>query len=385
MPRSFTIKQLKRLRFLVKPKGAKGFTLLELLVSMLIAALITVLLLGLVVELTQTNQQDAARTRVQQDMQAAMDYIAQDLREAVFVYNGACLNGITEPTTNANPPLPCSGVINANYLPDEVKKVVPVLAFWRTDPLPNKIRDLCADNVNGLSDKDNRMNQARVSCVSGNTYSLVLYGVDTSNPNNVWQGKARLVRYKLSQFPDQPDDENDQSVGYVNPVEDSKGASLAFQRWPLDKNNRNRQDDGEEAKKTGQPNTSQNPLQVLVDFVDDKGAIVVDEQGNYVGRSTPKCNGFANDVQGANALSPIASNNPNNPSNIYSFYACVTGGGVGDNTRTGENQEVQLTLIGNVTGQGGFFKSDAGDKNKDRLSPLQTRVLVRGVTNKPES
>jgi prepilin-type N-terminal cleavage/methylation domain-containing protein len=385
MARIFSLRQLKRLQVLLGFSKAKGFTLLELLVSMLIAALITVLLLGLVVELTQVNQQDAARTQVQQDMQSAMDYIAQDLREAVFVYNGACMRGQTEFILKGEPPTPtavnCSNLLS--YLPTDLtaNDRIPVLAFWRTDPIPQRIRELCRDNALQLSEADNPMNQAKVPCVAGNSYSLVVYLIDRSNPNNLWQGKARLARYKLGKFIDNPIDQNSQSTGYVNPAENSLGVELAFQSWPLnnDITRSDRRNVSTEAVRMGNPNTTENPIQVLVDFVDDQGGIILDQNtGDYVGRVTPSCNGFGDDAtDNANALSPIASSNPGN----YSFYVCVRGGGLGKSTVIGQNQDVQLTLIGNVAGQSGFSKSFA-QNNKDRLSPLQTSVLVRGVTKK---
>ena len=112
----------------LKGRRSKGFTLIELLVAMIIGSLIVVALLTLVVQLTETNQKDAARTQVQQDMQAAMDYVAQDLRSAVFVYNGECLEGKNDPVFAKS----CPGIIN--HIPATINakpNKVAVLAFWR--------------------------------------------------------------------------------------------------------------------------------------------------------------------------------------------------------------------------------------------------------------
>lgn len=80
------------LRFLVTRSDRGGFTLLELLVSMIISSIVVSGLLYLVVEIMGANQRDASRSDTQRDLQMAMDYIARDVREATFVY------GVTQAT-----------------------------------------------------------------------------------------------------------------------------------------------------------------------------------------------------------------------------------------------------------------------------------------------
>lgn len=390
MTKFFSYKRLKQLRAFWKQRQKAGFTLTELLVSIIIGALITLALLSLVVQLTSANQRDTAFSQVQQDMQAALDYIAQDMREAVFVYNGECLYGSdTPPTDNTNFATKCPGVLN--YVPEEVSSggKIPVLAFWRTDPFPQKITDLCNTNAGQLSQPDNIMDAAGVSCTSGVSYSLVVYSVDPT-PSDLWQGKARIVRYKLSQFPDNPTDQRNQSTGFANPL---KSAGFTFQQWPLKLEGTsvvNRQTTAPSDPKDvdvinrGRPVISENPLQVLVDFVDNRGAIVGDANDNFTNYVIPtKCDEFgSDDPTRATALSPPNPNNKN-PNNIYSFYACVRGGGVGNAALTGQNQDVQLTLVGSVSGQSQYFTTqNAADESKGRLSPIQTRVLIRGAIDK---
>ncbi len=375
MARMLIAKRLKRLWFSLKRGRSKGFTLTELLVSMIVGALITFLLLALVVELTQTNQQDAARSQVQQDMQAAMDYMVQDLREAVFVYNGECLEGNGTPSSQAESARICPGVrkhIPASVGQDEDK--TPVLAFWRTKPLPQRIQDACNAGAGSLADADLSTNPLvlnEVPCVPGNMYALVVYALDTSNPNGIWKGKARLIRYELSQYPDNPTDITDRTPGFVNPLNDP---TYTFQQWPYGRVNN--------AFGNRQTVLPTNPAFTVVDFVDTVGA--VDADGVAV---TPSCEEFAPFTNGnpANGKTPEeiaeAIENALSPKNSArrGFYACVRNGGLGDATGGGQNQDVLLTLVGNVTGQGGF--SNQND-NKNRLSPLQTRVLIRGVIRK---
>jgi len=365
-----TAKRLKRLWFNLKRGRSKGFTLTELLVSMIVGALITFLLLALVVELTQTNQQDAARSQVQQDMQAAMDYMVQDLREAVFVYNGECLEGNGTPSSQAESASRCPGV--RNHIPASVGQdanKTPVLAFWRTKPLPQSIQAACNAGAGSLADADLSTNPLvlnEVPCVPGNMYALVVYALDTSNPNGIWKGKARLIRYELSQYPDNPTGVADRTPGFVNPLSDP---TYTFQQWPYGRVNN--------AFGNRQTVLPTNPAFTVVDFVDDGVAV------------TPSCEEFAPFTNGdpdndefkaaiENALSPKNSPRPEN-SPPRGFYACVRNGGLRGATGGGQNQDVLLTLVGNVTGQGGFSDRNG---NKNRLSPLQTRVLIRGVIRK---
>ncbi|MEX0272387.1 prepilin-type N-terminal cleavage/methylation domain-containing protein [Leptolyngbyaceae cyanobacterium UHCC 1019] len=361
-----------------KGRRAKGFTLLELLVAMIIGSLIVVALLTLVVQLTETNQRDAARTQVQQDMQAAMDYIAQDVRSAVFVYNGECLQGNGIPTSGKDFAKTCPGIIK--YIPGDINAKpdkVAVLAFWRTKELPQKIKDLCKAEADDLGSDNpdtvtnNIMTKAKVPCLAGYSYSLVVYGVDRTN-TGIWNGKARLTRYELSQFPSDPTNEQDQTPGFVDPLEEPE---FTFQQWPL-------QDGGAAPPINRQTTPPIGQAFALVDFVDTT------TPGDTA--NAPKCDEFGtDDVSRDRALSPTTNSNPP----FRSFYACVRDGGIVNqitNPITGKlvnppssNQDVLIVLKGNVSGQGGFSKTNNTD-NTERISPLQTRVLVRGIIGKKD-
>jgi prepilin-type N-terminal cleavage/methylation domain-containing protein len=346
----------KRLRAFFKRSQKSGFTLLELLVAMFIAGLIIIGLLALSAQITEANQRDAGRSQIQQDMQSALDYIAQDLREAVFVYNGDCLNG------NAQ----CPGLVN--YLTPKMKdatKRTPVLAFWRTSPLPDKIRRLCGQDEATFK----RMTDARVLCVAGASYTLVVYAIDTDTSTDIWKGKSRIVRYQLPQFLEDAKDETEQSAGYAPP------SSSSFQVWPLETV-------GGVNTQLSTPSDSQYQPQVLVDFVDDGNT--PDPDGRFAGKS-PSCEGFGSTTdEQANSLSPKGTARTG-------FYVCVRNGGYVAPPLPGtpladrpavNNQDVQVVLTGSVAGYSGAFPKNAANDNELRLSPIQTRVLIRGVLNK---
>jgi prepilin-type N-terminal cleavage/methylation domain-containing protein len=371
MAKLFSKNRLKHLRAFLKRRSLSGFTLLELLVAMFIAGLVVVGLLTLSAQITEANQRDAGRSQVQQDMQAAIDYVSQDLREAVFVYNGQCLSGAGSVISPSN--LSCPGLLP--YIPAELSTngSTPVLAFWRTSPLPDTIRALCNANAQSIANdaRNNPLVQAGVPCVAANSYTLVVYALNTSNDrddNGIWQGKARLVRYQLPQFRDGATDQTQQSVGYANPIASS---DFTFQQWPLTVTNGN-----VVSRQADIPTVAENPAQVLIDFVDGDLA-----------RSTaiaPSCQEFGSTpAEQANALTPLATTN-------RGFYACVRGGGTppplapGVTQQIVDNQDVLLVLTGNVSGYSGAFpmRNPGEQEPAERISPVQTRVLIRGVLNK---
>jgi len=352
-----------------------GFTLIELLVSMIIGTLITVALLSLVVELTDVNQKDVSRTETQRDMQAALNYIAQDLREAVFVYDGACLQGagtITDATLFASS---CPGLANTslNLIPASLTAVtatdrsIPILAFWRADSLPDDLVQACRTNSNSLATTPLPTAVQNVPCISGRTYTLVIYSIVdnlTTSTSNVWQGRARLTRYQLTQFTSSTTDGNAQNAGYVDPLPNT---TSNFQQWPYQLVN------GAVVKaQTAQPTGT---ADVLVDFVDDTsiapGTTASSAPGVQVAPGCPD----------PSVITPSDSA-PFNPGNLRSFYACVRGKTLGAAaTEQGVNQEALLVLTGNVAGRSGFPLT-TGAGNTARLFPIQTRVLTRGIVNK---
>jgi len=326
-----------------KRRQSSGFTLIELLVALLVGSIITLLLLGLVVRLTETNARDAAYSQVQQDMQAAIDFMNEDLREAVFVYNGQCLEGTGVPS-DADFSGECPGIVN--YIPAAMNSGNrrSVLAFWRTEPLPVGIEDLCRTNVAGIADGSADLLLQNV-CISGSTYTLVVYAIDTS-VDATWSGKARIYRYALPQFADNATTATE-TPGYARPKEGE------FLQWPFTR------DDDTGNVVDARRGVPSNPAQVLVDYVDDG----VDPPLPAT-PIEPNCDEF-----GANSLS---SSNA-----LPSFYACVRGGGIG--SPVGQNQDVLVTLVGSPAGLPGF----PGRTSRLRpLSPLQSRTLVRGILQK---
>jgi prepilin-type N-terminal cleavage/methylation domain-containing protein len=350
----------------IQKRRLAGFTLIELLVSMIIASIITVGLLGLVVQLTETNQRDVARTEVQQDMQAAIDYIAQDLRESVYVYDNACLTGqgtTTLPVSAAD----CPGL--KNYIPASLKDNV-MLAFWRTNLLPQAQVNQCKAYGQTLAanpGSDAAAIAARqaaaetvkdIPCIAQNGYTLVVYSIDRSGPTAVWKGPARLKRYQLTQF----NDSGSAVKGYVDPLNSAALGDLRFQHWPFQK-----------ASDIAVPRNQQAALPddtsaVLVDFVDGGEITAADfvcpspSQPTYNTAVIPA--GFRACVRGRTFYNPNSAAVTANPTLKARLDAEVDA-----------KQEIVLYLAGNVTGKPGF----PGASSTARLAPIQTRVLSRSI------
>jgi len=90
----------------------KGMTLVELLVGAIMAFLIITPMLGFVVDMLNTDRREQVKSNTEQDLQAAVDFISQDLSQAIYIYNGKEI-GVIKPELAAPP------------------KGSPILVFWK--------------------------------------------------------------------------------------------------------------------------------------------------------------------------------------------------------------------------------------------------------------
>ncbi|HEY9646659.1 MAG TPA: prepilin-type N-terminal cleavage/methylation domain-containing protein [Chroococcidiopsis sp.] len=342
-----------------------GFTLLELLVVTVISGGIIAGLTYMVVELLGADQRESSRAETQREMQMSLDYISSELQEAVYVYPGACLQG-----NGAAGGTACHGLFN--YIPDSISTggSVPVLAFWKQQPYPRSIKE----GVCRTSPYTATVSGQAVSCISGNSYALVIYSLSNANASGLWKGRARITRYALTEF----QQNGTRTKGYVNPGSFSNN----FDTWPYgpDPSGSTVVNLQTLAAIPGRPDGA---AQVLVDFVDDgSGATAL---------------GIPNAAD--NLLCPDDASTVDNPATTTEdesidyvvsppaalqtavfgarprgFYACVSTG-----SNTGENREVVLFVRGNAYGRGGIVS------DKGFLPTLETRVLSRAVLDRSPS
>lgn len=172
--------QLKRSK-LVQQTG--GFTLIELLVAMIMAVLIITPLLGFMINILDTDRKEQAKVTSEQEIQTAIDYIARDLQQAVYIYDADGL------TNESNPDPSVSGI--KNQIPPleptgnctDATQCQPVLVFWK--------RKLLKDAINlDESSNDDKTDDTFV-------YSLVAYYLIKDN-NETWSKAARIARFEIS-------------------------------------------------------------------------------------------------------------------------------------------------------------------------------------------
>ncbi|MEW5859529.1 MAG: hormogonium polysaccharide secretion pseudopilin HpsC [Cyanobacteriota bacterium] len=168
--------QLKRSQLAQKKNG--GFTLIEVLVAMILAALVIGPLLGFMVNILDSDRKEQAKAASEQEIKAALDYIAQDLSQAVYIYDAA---GLNNPSTAATPgirdQIPPIKTVGAC---DALATCKPVLVFWKRKLLTS----------------------AEVGTLTGGNdafvYSLVgYYLIRDAGLNSNWSNTARIGRFEI--------------------------------------------------------------------------------------------------------------------------------------------------------------------------------------------
>lgn len=297
--------------------GVSGFTLLELLISMIVAGIVVSGLLYIVVELLQIDRRESVLNQTQRDMQRALDYISDDLREAVYIYD--------------------TPSIVADQLSDSPVGGIPVLAFWRPDPIES-IPDC---TVPPISTSDDLVAECNTLEVRQSAYSLVVYFQKKKDDNANWSGNSRIIRYELDKYSNL--DILAETTGYSDPA----SLRFDFDGWTI----------------SGTVTDGTNS--VLVDFVDDP-----DKDFNQSPLSD-SCNSIGTDY----TIVPSTATTTDNTS----FFGCIKDDSPGTGIDGSSNQDAYLFLRGSIDGAGGAVNSFSDDS---ALPILETRVLMRGVLNK---
>lgn len=322
---------------------SSGFTLIELLITIILGSVLVAALMGLVVELLTTDARETARTETEREMNMALDYISRDIREAVYVYDGACLADVDVPGTAEGVGEQCSGLAaNLQKITQISDPKTPILAFWKFEDLPERVG--CVSG--GIVD---------VPCLAGRSYNLVVYFLVKNPEAGPWKGLARIERYELPRY-------NSSNGSEIYPKALDPNGDVGFTGWPG----------------TLTPPYGSGTSATLVDFVDSRSlddaalkkalgedAISIQCPPEYVltpHDNTLTASGFAK---------------------VRNFYACVKvpeelKPAARDTEEAGAfNQKVILFIRGNASGKPGIKTANEG-----YMPAIATQVLNRGVKDK---
>jgi prepilin-type N-terminal cleavage/methylation domain-containing protein len=201
-------------RFLIarqKQTNVSGFTLIELLVSIIIASIIVGTLLGFLVNILERDRTEQAKSESQEETQSALNYIADDVTEAVYIYDSdglyqtQTINGVTN---NVFSQLPHNFNTGSGC---NATNCTPVLVFWKVFRYDRN--DTVKGGNSGTKNRAVRCLDEPIdidtlpfppalptatNCSGGNkyTYSLVAYYLlKDSNVN--WSSTSRIVRWEI--------------------------------------------------------------------------------------------------------------------------------------------------------------------------------------------
>ena len=155
-----------------------GMSMIELLVGTVIAFLIITPLMGFVLGLLNDDSRESAKATTEQELQSALDFIAEDLSQAIYVYDN---DGVTELKKTQ---LPTTGD--------------PILVFWKRQIMRESIP---LDSTKDPKDCDN--SDTTKYCNDSYVLSLVAYYLVDTDPNSVWcqpGGKncpKQIIRYQV--------------------------------------------------------------------------------------------------------------------------------------------------------------------------------------------
>lgn len=164
----------------------RGFTLIELLVGIVLAGLVITPLMTFMLNILATQRQEEAKANTEQEIQSTINYITQDLRQAIYIYDADGLNNtstdISPGIKNQIPPLaPAPGC-------DTDANCTPVLVFWKREFKPEVFSQCTNQSINCLA--NTRLNDTFV-------YSLVAYYLVENPADGTNSTTARIARFQI--------------------------------------------------------------------------------------------------------------------------------------------------------------------------------------------
>jgi prepilin-type N-terminal cleavage/methylation domain-containing protein len=359
-----------------------GFTLIELLVSLVVASIFLLATGMIVIETMRVDREETGRTQVQAELTQAMEYIQQDLAEALYIYNDT-----EQPNGDGIP-----DVIQRLYTPGWIRQpagAIPVVAFWKLEPIPQgcyagnptlqQIREgratLPAEPPPEFP-RTNGKNADWETLVSRRgIYTLVVYYLrrNYNNAGNLadgsttpWEGNARIERFELRPFARQGN--NDCAGRSPFFVEDPDPFRDGFLAWP-----------SEQARARQIPIAGRTDGPRLTTLVSN---IFSSREGSpQVAPACPQGYAFGGGKPDGVTFSGLGNNQ-----NDVGFYVCVRQSPGADRP---QDVIINITATAMERANPGLFRRYIQDATSVDISevsryllPLQTRVFARGVINR---
>ena len=176
------------------------------------AFLIITPMLAFVVDMLNTDRREQVKSTTEQDIQAAVDFIAQDLSQAIYIYDNNPVTTSTATTTATGIPALLAG----KFIPPENPgRQTPILVFWKRRQIKNAV----PVNASTPEPKDCIPGTApgtKGECNDTYVLSLVAY-YQVNDQLNIWcqpsgnDCPTRIARYEISdgvKNPSPPDPKN---------------------------------------------------------------------------------------------------------------------------------------------------------------------------------
>ncbi|KKI98562.1 prepilin-type N-terminal cleavage/methylation domain-containing protein [Prochlorothrix hollandica] len=397
--------------------SSQGFTLIELLVVTLLSGIVVSTLLWGVVELLRNDRRESALSKTQQEMQLALDYITQDLRQAVYIYDGSCNTADADSCPSYSDYIPPQ---LADDTFDNDTNGVPVLAFWKSVPLADEDFDLDGNGDVNPDDNDSdvepssrpdndtdyldvcqrlfnpnsdsaRNSDCQTLYKQRNIYSLVVYAQFTDD-NDTWSGRSYIRRYELQKYDvigsATAGQRLTRNTGFVDPSE----VSGIFPTWPWS-GGLNCQLSTNPCGLTALTGAAEGAMTTagatsyatLLDFVDCPSNTPTGTSCNTytlpdIADAVPTTTSITEPCPTGYVQTPSSTPSANNVTSLLSrsFFACVRAStGVAGEDFEGDSQDVIVYLRGNAR--------SIGDAPESRLSSdefttlLQTQITMRGI------
>ncbi|MCJ2542091.1 PulJ/GspJ family protein [Thermostichus vulcanus] len=357
-------------------KRVLGFTLIELLVAALMASIFLAATGGIVIQTMRVDREETGRTQVQAELTQAMQYIQQDLAEALYIYNDA-----EQPNGDGIPDL-----IEELYDPGWIRRPagsIPVVAFWKLSPIPQAcyagdptLQDIREGRAilpanppagflpNNVGDWENIRRRR-------NIYTLVVYYLrrNYNNAGNLadgsttpWEGNARITRFELQPF---NEDCTARSPFFVEDPDPFQAGFLSWPRVPDD-----------QTPIANQAGTTGGVPRSLV------SNIFSSRQGSP--QVAPACpQGYA---FGGGKPASVTFSGLNTNENDVGFYVCVRRSAAAN---LPQDVIINITATAMERSNPGLFRryiQDATSVDAEQISryltTMQTQVLSRGVFNR---